>query len=92
MAEEKLTVYTKKGEVLGYFRQPKINQYGNDEYEVEGNFYDSEGNLVERLDFNPQALPYWAEFKDAPNLSHTRLTNVYVQKGRQPIIMSGLGS
>jgi len=77
---------------LGYFREPKISQFGNDEYEVHGVFYDPEGALTEKLEFNPQSLPYWAEIKDAAGAKHSQLTNVYIQRGRQPMTVTGLGS
>jgi hypothetical protein len=92
MVEGRINIYRKNGSLLGYFRDPKISLYGNDEYEVKGIFHDAEGSLVERLDFNPQSVPYWAEIKDIPGSKHNQLTNVYVQSGRQPMTISGLGS
>lgn len=88
----KVNIYKKNGALLGYFREPRISQFGNDEYEVHGVFYDAEGAILEKLEFNPQSLPYWAEIKDAPDIKHINLTNVFIQRGRQPITITGLGS
>lgn len=92
MVEGRVNIYKKNGSLVGYFRNPTINKYCDDEYEVTGVFYDPEGHLVERVEFNPQALPYWAEVKDMSGVQHHQLTNVYIQKGRQPIAISGLGN
>ncbi len=92
MSETTVNVYKKNGSMLGYFRGPKISQFGSDEYEVHGVFYDAEGALVEKLEFNPQSLPYWAEIKNTPDIKHSQLTNVYIQRSRQPITITGLGS
>jgi hypothetical protein len=92
MSEGRVNIYKKNGVMLGYFRQPKISQFGNDEYEIQGVFYDAEGALAEKIEFNPQSLPYWAEIKDTAEVKHSQLTNVYIQRGRQPVTITGLGS
>ncbi len=89
MVEGRVNIYKKNGVMLGYFRDPKINQFGNDEYEVHGVFCDSEGILTEKIEFNPQSSPYWAEIKDISGIKHPRLTNVYIQRGRQPVTLTG---
>ncbi len=92
MGEGIVNIYKKNGSLVGYFRQPKISQFGEDEYEIHGVFHDAAGSLVNKLEFNPQSTPYWAEIKDISGIKHPQLTNVYVQRGRQPITMSALGS
>jgi hypothetical protein len=92
MADGRINIYKKNGTLLGYFRDPKISQFGEDEYEVHGIFCDAEGVLIEKLEFNPQSVPYWGEIKDIPGIKHLQLTNIYIQRGRQPITVSALGS
>jgi len=92
MAEAIINIYKRNGALLGYFRDPKISQLGDDEYEIHGVFHQADGYLASKLDFNPQSLPYWAEITGASGVKHTQLTNVYVQRGRQPATITGLGS
>ena len=92
MDESRVNIYKKNGAMLGYFRDPRISQFGADEYEIHGVFHDGAGVLVNKLEFNPQSMPYWAEVKGVSGLKHSQLTNVYVQRGRQPITVSALGS
>jgi len=92
MAAGRINIYKKNGNMLGYFSDPKINQFDNNEYEIQGVFHDPEGSLAQKVEFNPQSCPYWAEIKDVPNIRHSQLTNVYIQRGRQPVIISGLGA
>jgi len=92
MTDGIVNIYKKNGSLLGYFKDPKISQFGADEYEIAGVFHNAEGSLVNKMDFNPQSLPYWGEIKNITGINHSQLTNVYIQRGRQPIVVSGLGS
>ena len=92
MSSKKINLYKKNGSILGYFSDPKIDKFGDDEYQIKGIFHDAEGGLMDKLEFNPQSLPYWAELQNLPDIQHAQLTNVYIQRNRQPIIITGLGS
>lgn len=92
MTEEIVNIYKSNGAMLGYFKDPQISQFGEDEYEIQGIFHNADGALANKMDFNPQSLPYWAEIKNINPVKHSQLTNVYVQRGRQPMVVTGLGS
>lgn len=92
MSDVKVKVYTPGGQYVGYFLNPSIEQFPEGEYEVSGKFFDDAGVAIIKLDFNPQSVPYAADMSELSGVPHKRLTNVYVQRGRQPVRMSGLGS
>lgn len=92
MGEGKVNVFKSNGALLGYFRDPQINQFSEGEYEIKGMFYGADGSLPTKLDFNPQISPYWASLEGLSGIKHQQLTNVYIQRGRQPVIISALGT
>jgi hypothetical protein len=88
----KVKIYTPDGRYVGYFVDAAIEAYPEAEYEISGTFFDENGIMTGRLDFNPEALPYTADLSEVEGAKHVRLINVYVQRGRQPVRVSGLGS
>jgi hypothetical protein len=91
MMETKVNIYNEQGVLVGFFVKPQIEQFDYDEYQIEGAFYAENGQLSHQLAFNPEAVPYVADLSTVEGLHHKRLTNVYVQRGRQPIKMRGVG-
>ena len=92
MSDAKVKIYTPAGQYVGYFLNPDIERFPEGEYEVSGMFYDDNGQVTGKLEFNPEALPYTADLADVAGVCHARLVNVYVQRGRQPVRMSGRGA
>jgi len=90
MAEVKINVYTPAGRHVGYFLNPAIKTYPEGDYELNGEFYDGDGNKITKLEFNPQTLPYSCDIGSL-SVSHKKLQSCYVQRGRQPVVMSGRG-
>ncbi|MBS1997508.1 MAG: hypothetical protein JSS86_14405, partial [Cyanobacteria bacterium SZAS LIN-2] len=58
---------------------------------IHGDFYDIDGERVMKLEFNPQTLPYSCDISSL-TAGHKKLTSCYVQRGRQPVLMSGRGA
>ncbi len=84
----KLKVYNQAGEDVGYFLNPTVSSFPDGDYEISGEFYAPGGELIKKLEFNPQSLPYNADASAVSNISHKRLYGVYVQRGRQPVKMT----
>jgi hypothetical protein len=91
MSKQTIKIFSPSGQYIGYFTNPKIEFFPDSDYDFEGSFYDAAGELVSRIEYNPQALPYTAELDGMPDLKHTRLHTVYIQHARNPIKMSGHG-
>lgn len=91
MDGELVKIYTPNGRYVGYFAEPEIRSYPEGGYEIQGQFYDDRGEPVGKIEYNPQALPFTAELAGIKDVKHTKLFNVYVQRGRDPICMSGFG-
>lgn len=91
MAKNKVNILSGTGNLIGYFVDPQIQCFPQGEYEISGHFFDANGELATKVDFNPQARPYLADLASVDKMKHTRLKNVYVQRGRQPIRMTGCG-
>ncbi|HEY9785293.1 MAG TPA: hypothetical protein V6D17_07825 [Candidatus Obscuribacterales bacterium] len=93
MSEVKVTVFSTSGQPVGYFIDPELESFPEGEFEISGAFFDVENQIVTKLEFNPQALPYVADISQVKkDLPYTHLKNVYVQRGRQPIRMMGIGA
>lgn len=92
MSELKVKIYTPAGQFVGFFLNPTVEKLPESEYEITGRFYDENGDAVGRVDFNPEALPYTADLSELKDVAHGRMVNVYVQRGRQPVRMTGLGA
>jgi len=87
----KVNIYTPAGVHVGYFQDPQIEALPEGDYEVSGKFFSPEGVPTTKVEFNPQAMPYSADLSES-NQSHKKLKSVYVQRGRQPVLMSGHGA
>lgn len=89
MTEAKVNIYTPQGQFVGYFLNPQVKEFQEGDYEIKGEFFDSEGLRISKIDFNPQILPYTADLSEIPDLANERIYRVYVQRGRQPVMMTG---
>jgi hypothetical protein len=92
MSDVKIHIYTPTKQYVGYFLNPTIDQFPEGEYEISGRFFDENNTAATKLEFNPQSLPYTAELSESKGLAHAKLINVYIQRGRQPVRMTGVGS
>jgi len=92
MSDVKVKIYTPAGLYVGYFVNPQIETYPDSEYEISGRFFNEIGEAIGKLEFNPEALPYTADLSDMKDFPHVRLVNVFVQRGRQPVRFSGVGT
>ena len=89
----KVNVYTPAGKHVGYFLDPQIESFPDGDYEISGKFMEESGEPAQKLEFNPQAMPYSADVAETSlNIPSKKLVNVYVQRGRQPVVMSGQAS
>ncbi|MBC7997212.1 MAG: hypothetical protein IAF58_04685 [Leptolyngbya sp.] len=91
MSEVKVTVFSVHGQPVGYFVNPTFTAFPQGEFEVSGNFFDTANEKTVRVDFNPEATPYSADLSLAKDVPYNELVNVYVQRGRQPVVMTGRG-
>jgi len=91
MSKVKVNVYTPSGILVGYFVDPKVLTFAQGEYEISGHFFDGSGQVITKIEFNPEAVPYTADLSAMESSKHKRLKNVYVQRGRQPVKMTGCG-
>jgi len=89
MSDVKVNVYTTVGAHVGYFLNPNVQAFPEGDYELSGEFFDTDGTRIQKLDFNPQALPYVADLSSVNGVTHTKIEKVYVQRGRQPVRMTG---
>jgi hypothetical protein len=89
MSDVKVNVYTTVGAHVGYFLNPHVQAFPEGDYELSGDFYDIDGQRLSKIEFNPQALPYVADISAVSGLAHKKLESVYVQRGRQPVRMTG---
>jgi hypothetical protein len=89
MANSKVSVFKTNGQLFGYFLEPQVISYQQGEYEIRGKFFLPDDQPAKKLEFNPQVLPYQADLSELPNAQHKKIQLVYVQRGRQPVIMTG---
>ena len=80
-----ITVQTYGGRLVGVIKDAKIDMNPDHEYEVTGTFEMPGGRVVDRVEFNPQVLPYILDITGQNKCSHTSLHMGYVQRGRQPV-------
>lgn len=91
MSDVKVNIYTPTGQHIGYFLNPTVEAFAGTDYEIVGRFYDEKGQATVKLDFNPEVLPYVADLSDVKGVKHKKLSKVYLQRGRQPVRMTGSG-
>lgn len=89
MAEVKVEIRTPQGVSVGTFKNPLIEMLPEHHYFITGKFFEPDGNAAERVEFNPQVLPYVADISGISKCKHTKLVSIYVQRGRQPVRMTG---
>ncbi len=82
-------VFTPTGAKVGVFINPKIEMVSTHHYSITGTFVDAEGTTPDKIQFNPEVLPYTADISSATQCAHRRIVKVYVQRGRQPVNMIG---
>ncbi|HEY9677597.1 MAG TPA: hypothetical protein V6C76_06285 [Drouetiella sp.] len=92
MADVKVNIYTPSAQHVGYFLNPEIEAFPDGDYEISGRFFDDVGQPIGKMEFNPEVLPYIADLSDVAGVAHKKLVKVYLQRGRQPVRMSGTGS
>jgi hypothetical protein len=92
MSEQTIKIFSPSGLYIGYFSNPQIEFFPDSDYDFQGTFYDAAGDIIDRVEYNPQALPYTAEIDGMPDVKHKRLHTVFIQHARSPIKMSGSGS
>ena len=88
--KERVNVYTQQGQLVGYFTEPTVVEVHADHFEIQGFFYDNNGNLVNKQGFNPEILPYEINVDLKSEGKSSKIAKVYVQRGRQPVLMSGM--
>lgn len=90
MSDVKAKVSTKLGQTIGYFVNPKVENLCEKDYEISGKFVDEAGNPYEKVEFNPEVLPYLIDLSEMPSLGIKALESGYVQRGRQPVVMTAV--
>ncbi len=89
MAERVIKVFTPSGKLVGQFLSPTVQMFPDHHYEISGEFVDEQGRPVKKLEFNPQVLPYTLDISGAKQCNHSTLQGGYVQRGRQPVKITG---
>ncbi len=90
MPDAIVEVFTSQGTIVGRFVNPRIERLSEHYYSITGTFVDADGTVLDRIDFNPEVMPYTADISPASPCDHTKLVMVYVQRGRNPIQMTGV--
>lgn len=85
MSEIKVRVSTNNGQLIGYFISPQVEHLCGEDYEVSGTFVDENGRPYDRIEFNPEAVPYELDVSGVQGLRTQRLHCGYVHRGRQPV-------
>lgn len=88
MSEIKVKVSTNNGQVIGYFVGPAVEHLCGEDYEISGTFVDVNGRPFEKVEFNPEAVPYVLDVSSVHGLGVQRLESGFVQRGRQPVKMT----
>jgi hypothetical protein len=91
MSKRSIKIFSPAGQYIGHFIDPTIEFFADSDYDFQGSFYDACGDLVSRVEYNPEALPYTAELDGLQDFKHKKLHTVYIQHARHPIKMSGRG-
>jgi hypothetical protein len=90
MSDVKITVVTPQGRIVGFFINPKIENLCQNDFEISGTFVDEEGHPFEKVDCNPEVIPYAADLSPLSRDDLKTLARLYVQRGRQPVVMTGV--
>ena len=89
MAGARVEVFTPEGLKVGEFIDPAVAMSADHYYSLSGRFINADGTVAERIPFNPEILPYSADISAVQKCQHVTLVRVYVQRGRQPVQMTG---
>lgn len=90
MGDVKARVSTQLGQTIGYFVNPTIENLCEKDYEISGQFVDESGQVYEKVEFNPEVLPYTIDLSAVSGLAFKSLEKAYVQRGRQPVRMTAV--
>jgi hypothetical protein len=90
MGDVKAKVSTPLGDTIGFFVNPKVVNLASSDFEISGTFVDEEGRPFERIEFNPEIVPYTVDLSCLSFISLKSLVRTYVQRGRQPVVMTGV--
>lgn len=90
MSDVKAMVGTAEGQVIGYFVNPRVEKLCENDYEVSGILVNDEGIPFDRVEFNPEVMPYHIDLSELLMDGLSSLENGYVQRGRQPVCMTAL--
>lgn len=81
-------VFTPGGKFVGQFENPTVAMYPEHHYEISGRFVDEQGQVIPKLEMNPQVMPYTLDISTIKQCAHTSLSGGYVQRGRQPVMIT----
>ncbi len=87
--DSKIPVYSLDNSLLGYLLNYEIENFQDVDIKLTGDYIDKNNSQPVKLDFNPEVLPYWLDITDLKLSKFSKVVNVYVQRGRQPVIFSG---
>ncbi len=90
MSDVKAKVSTASGQLIGYFVNPAVKHLCSQDYEISGTFVDESGRAYEKVEFNPEVLPYLIDLSSISGLDLKALKKGYVQRGRQPVVMTAV--
>ncbi len=90
MPETTVEVFTPGGIKVGTFIDPEVVLVSEHNYSISGRFVDSDGQIPDKIEYNPEVLPYSANISTTTRCAHNEIVKVYVQRGRQPVQMIGV--
>lgn len=90
MSDVKARVTTINGQFIGYFVDLKLVCLCQNDFEISGTFLNESGQPYDRIEFNPEVLPYLIDLSQVPGAPHKSLRNGFVQRGRQPVVMTAV--
>ncbi len=88
MSEIKVRVSTGNGQLIGYFLSPVVEHLCGEDYEISGTLVDENLRPFDKVEFNPEAVPYLLDVSLVQGLGIQRLQCGYVHRGRQPVRMT----
>ncbi len=88
MSNTIVRVYTAAGRLVGYFIDPQVDIHPDHYFQVTGRFVDADGQPLEKLQFNPQSLPYTLDLSGLKKCEHATVSGGYIQRGRHPVVIT----
>ena len=89
MPDLTVEIFTPQGARVGKFINPKVEMVPEHHYSITGKFVDESGETPDKIQFNPEVLPYTADISTVTKCTHKCVVKLYVQRGRQPVNMIG---